>query len=460
MNLQFRVSDFCHFLRVADGITAMYNSLGLGVIFLTNEIAEIFSNAIGGIIKEEDFDLSMDEKEEIFRALIERKLIFPLGERYDLEDYLKIQKLLNDEGVAVLYLLLTDGCNLGCSYCYIENILPGNYSFSMMKEETAMKGLELFASKISQEIEEPKVILYGGEPLLNMDLVFKVINRFNEMKLSGKLPSKTSLTINTNATLINTFFLDFVQDKNIQIAVSLDGTKEMHDAMRKYKNGSGTYDKVIRNCELMVERGVNFGFSVTITKANINCLEDVLLWIYEKFGIRSIGFNIAIHQTEKILGMSEEQYAELVTQKLINCFKICRNLGIYEDRIMRKVDAFVKGYPYAYDCGAPGDQFVVSPEGLIGVCQAYCGDKKYFVPMSEIDSEESRQIWRDWRSRSPLYQKQCYQCISLGICGGGCPYNAELRTGSIWGIDKSFCTHSKGTVEFLIKDLYEQTVNG
>lgn len=454
----YRISDFCHFFEVSSDMVALYNSLNLGVLFVDKTIAMIFSNAIGGIFDYGDIDLSMGEKAILIQSLLERRLVYPLGERHDLEDYLKMQNLLKDEGVSVLYLLTTDGCNLGCKYCYIENILPENYSFSMMKEETAMKGLQLFSEKISNMIEEPKVVIYGGEPLLNMPVVCKIIDRFKEMKFSGKLPPKTSLTINTNATLIDKVFLDFIQGKDVEIAVSLDGTREMHNAMRKYRDGKGTYDKVIANCELMAMRNVKFGFSVTITRANINYMEDILTWMCEKFKIGSIGFNIAIHQTDEILGMTEEAYAKLVTQKLINCFKICRDKGIYEDRIMRKVDAFVNGYPYTYDCGAPGDQFVISPEGLVGVCQAYCGDKKYFVQMDEIDSPKSQQIWKDWRSRSPLYQSQCYQCISLGICGGGCPYNAELKTGSIWGIDETFCIHSRGTVEFLIKDLYEQIV--
>jgi uncharacterized protein len=124
---------------------------------------------------------------------------------------------------------------------------------------------------------------------------------------------------------------------------------------------------------------------------------------------------------------------------------------------MRKVNAFVAGYPYIYDCGAPGDQLVVSPEGMVGVCQAYCGNKKNFVPMDDIGKPAEHQIWSEWRFRSPLYQEQCYSCISLAICGGGCPYNAELKTGSIWGVDEAFCIHSKKTVEYLIKDLFKQT---
>ena len=173
----------------------------------------------------------------------------------------------------------------------------------------------------------------------------------------------------------------------------------------------------------------------------------------------SIGFNILVDREERLMGMSEEAYAETVTKQLIRCFEICREKGIYEDRIMRKVNAFVRGYPYINDCGAPGDQMVVTPDGFVGVCQAYCASKKYFVPLEEFKHPKEHPIWNEWRFRSPLYQRQCYNCVALGLCGGGCPYNAELKQGTIWGIDETFCVHSKGTLEYLLKDLHAKATS-
>jgi len=449
----YRISDFCHFVDVGNNTTAIYNALTLGILFLNNKTADYIKLSEGGIIDAEMGNLPDDLIDELSK----RRMIFPLGERYDLDDYKRIRGLLKGTGVAILYLLLTDGCNLGCSYCYIENGLPKDYAFSQMSEDTAERALQLFIRSISPNVVEPKIVLYGGEPLLNMKTLFYVVKKVSELKESGMLPPKTDLIINTNATLVDDAFLDFVAKYQVQISVSLDGTKEMHDLMRKQKDGRGTYDKVIANCRLMAERKFDFGFSVTITRANIHELEQILCQIHHEFDIKAIGFNIALYPTEAIMGMSEMEYAQLTTEKLISCFKICRKIGIFEDRIMRKVTAFVQGYPYIYDCGAPGDQLVITPDGMAGVCQAYIGSKENFVPMDEIKDVTKHPLWSKWRFRSPLYQKQCVSCISLGICGGGCPYNAEMKTGSIWGIDKTFCLHSTETVKFLIKDLYDQT---
>jgi len=101
-----------------------------------------------------------------------------------------------------------------------------------------------------------------------------------------------------------------------------------------------------------------------------------------------------------------------------------------------------------------GDQLVITPDGMAGVCQAYIGSKENFVPMDEIKDVTKHPLWSKWRFRSPLYQKQCVSCISLGICGGGCPASAELKTGSRYNLDERACHHSKQTLEWLIWDAY------
>lgn len=456
MKQYLRISDFCHIQPVGDGASALYNTLTAGVLFVEDSIAELLKGAIGSVFALDDIPLPADQRDVLFRELFDRHLAFPLGRRYDLEDYQKMQGLFNSNGVSILYLLLTDGCNLGCKYCYIENAMPSTHVFSTMTQEVAEAALQSFASVVACDVEEPQIILYGGEPLLNKQLIDWVIHRIFSLKLEGILPEKTGITINTNGTLIDQAFIDCVKGKNIQISISLDGKRNMHDMMRCYRSGIGSFDDVFTACRRMRENGVDFGFSVTITKANIDNMREIIVWLQEEFQINSVGFNIVIDRNEELLGMPEKLFADKLTQQLIECFKLCREKGIYEDRIMRKVDAFIKGYPYFYDCGAPGDQMVVTPEGMVGVCQAFCGSKKYFIPLVELTDPITHPIWQQWRFRSPFYQKQCYSCIALGVCGGGCPYNAEKQHGSIWALDDMFCTHAQGTISFLLQDLYQQ----
>jgi len=181
-------------------------------------------------------------------------------------------------------------------------------------------------------------------------------------------------------------------------------------------------------------------------------LEEVFEWFKDYLDVRGLGFNLFLNTPSF---KANEEYARQATEKIIRCYEIARKYGIYEDRIMRKVKAFVEGKPHFIDCGGCGRQIVVSPDGKIGVCHAYVGSKKYFVGDITKDFDPFRDpVFIEWNKRSPLNIPQCFDCEALGICGGGCVYNAEMNNGSIWTIDRPFCVHSKEILQWLIWDLY------
>ena len=108
------------------------------------------------------------------------------------------------------------------------------------------------------------------------------------------------------------------------------------------------------------------------------------------------------------------------------------------------------------DCAGCGGEIAVAPGGEIGVCHGAVGAKDYFVPLTPQLDPHVHPYWLEWRSRSPFNMPECIDCVALGICGGGCPYEAFLQKGSIWALDERFCVHAKITLKFLIQDLYEK----
>ncbi len=165
----------------------------------------------------------------------------------------------------------------------------------------------------------------------------------------------------------------------------------------------------------------------------------------------SLGFNILISPQHP--EPARLVYADNVADAIIACFKTAREEGIYEDRIMRKVRSFVQGKINFYDCGGCGGQLVIAPNGQIGVCQAYCGTKKYFNEFSASFDPYTHPYWQEWRMRSPIGMDQCADCIALGNCGGGCAYAAENCHGNILDLDDIFCVFSKKVIQFLVSDL-------
>jgi len=460
MNLQ--VSDFCHFVNSTEKLTALYNALTLGVVIVDKKTATLFQGIKNKVIssdKVEAFRLQKDG-DKLIDQLVEHKLVFPLGQRLDLEDYYKIQAHLSCKRIGIVYLLMTDTCNLACTYCFVENAMPGGHKFSAMSEETAKYGTDLFAKSLKQSsgIEEPQIIFYGGEPLINFRVVENTLHYIHQLKTSGTLPDNTSITINTNGTLITDKVVSILKNvENLNVAISLDGPKEIHDHCRPYHHSGGSYEDIMRGHRLLADNGIEAGFCCTISRHNVEQLEDIARWFVETLSAKSMGFNVMIEspKAEDARGEATE-YARKAAQQIIKCFRFFREQGVHEDRIMRKVNAFVDGRVYYHDCGGCGQQLVVSPDGMVGVCQGYCGTKKYFVQPDATFNPLEHHIWDQWKYRSPLFMPQCRNCIALSICGGGCPYSADLRNGSIWEVDDIFCVHAKATTEFLIRDLVEK----
>ena len=100
---------------------------------------------------------------------------------------------------------------------------------------------------------------------------------------------------------------------------------------------------------------------------------------------------------------------------------------------------------------------VIAPDGRIGVCQDFVKPRKYF-PSSVHDADHDGlmdRLFGEWRDRSPFNMLECQECPALGICGGGCPASAELKTGDRYNIDERACHHSMQTLEWLVWDSFE-----
>jgi len=140
---------------------------------------------------------------------------------------------------------------------------------------------------------------------------------------------------------------------------------------------------------------------------------------------------------------------------LIEYFILAREVGVYEDRIMRKAKSFMNKRIHAYDCQALGAQLVCSPDGQLGICHEGIGTKQFFFDkVSKKFDFHNNVIIKEWKQRTPLNMPQCFACPAIGICGGGCVYGSWLRNGSIWSVDDRFCIHSLTTLKWLIWDLF------
>jgi len=393
------------------------------------------------------------------RQLWNKKILVGLEEE-EMQDVETLRSFLEEPAIAILYLLLTDACNIACRYCFFEGGMPQGYKFSLMPAETAKMGIDLLAKFYSRKYlskgkEGPHIILYGGEALLNWPVLEEALRYIRELKGRGILPKNTQITLNTNGILMTREIAQVLIDYSVSISISLDGPACMHDQMRVDHEGRGTYDRVMETISMLQEMGANVGTCCTVDAHNIDHLEEVTHWMIDELGMPSLGFNTLLESAARPIPNPEE-YGPKVGEKLVNCFEIARRSGVYEDRFMRKVNAFVQGDFYFADCGGCGMQIAVAPNGEVGTCHAFCGTRNYFVVPDDNFDPTKHSYWVEWRRRSPINMEQCLGCIALANCGGGCPHNAYVKRGSIWEVDDVFCQHAIQAVTFLIKDLYDQ----
>lgn len=145
----------------------------------------------------------------------------------------------------------------------------------MMSKETAEKAVEfaIAGSKMRHNLE---LDLFGGEPLMNPEVVKHVINYVRRREFeTGK---NIKLTLTTNGTLLNDDIIQFLNDNRVMLVLSLDGKKETHDNMRPFPNKTGSYDAAVRGFKKVIEsrNGKNYYLRGTYTHFNPHFAEDTL----------------------------------------------------------------------------------------------------------------------------------------------------------------------------------------
>jgi uncharacterized protein len=455
------IPDLTHEFK-KQGVVAFYSSLKMKPVFVKEAIAKQIRSIFCSPTEESYFfeackDI-LKSPERLLAELKEAKIL--------VEESVSTKEVIEWHGktftgnpyISIMYLIFTDRCNLGCRYCFVMNKFDGKISYGDMSRDVAELALQTFSRCIKKKPEnfedEKTIICYGGEPLLNFSVLRDVFERVQEMKKEGELPKSTVISMNSNGTLIDREIAKTLKEFKVALAISLDGDQWANDSCRLYKGGKPTFKDVSRGLKICQDVGVDVGISCTLNLESIRNFERTLDMIVEDFKVKSLGFNIVLSNKEYPL---EENYDREATEKIIEAFQIFRRLGIQEDRIMRKVESFSNGQVYPFDCGAAGGgQFVVAPNGQIGICHGYLGTGKYFsshVSNSEFNPSLDS-VFQEWSKRSPLNIERCFTCPALGICGGGCPMYAEDLKGNIWELDRRFCIHAKTILDWLIWDLF------
>jgi len=453
-----RMSRWAHFFE-RHGVTALFNSVSLGLMFLPEETSRSLESLLRkpkrmGEIKEA-------VGADVVEALVNENILVTDG--FDDLKYFEgvRQKLSEEVTLELMYLLVTDHCNLRCGYCFEDapiQIKP--FHPIHMSVEIAREAIDLYARMVTRysDPKKKKVIhLYGGEPLMNRDVVRFAVDYICELKARKRLPATCETAIVTNGIFLDDETARFLSEKGVTVGVSIDGPRAINNLYRKAKDGKlDVFTAVMKALDLLRKYKAKVGLSVTLTPEAVQNFDQLLAFLIDEVGwVDGVSLNI-LHFNPSV-ALSPNYYSDAVGCQ-ITAFKRFRALGMYEDRMMRKAKAFINRQPIYADCGVVGNQLVIAPDGQIGVCQDFVKPRTYFrgsVMDRDIDPVTAG-LFEGWRKRSPFFMEDCFDCPAMGICGGGCPASAELKTGSRWSLDERACAHGKMVLEWLIWETYAQ----
>ena len=176
--------------------------------------------------------------------------------------------------VKALCLHIAHDCNLACKYCFAEE---GEYHGrrALMDYETGKQALDFLIAN-SGSRRNLEVDFFGGEPLLNFDVVKQLVAYGREQE---KLHDKHfRFTLTTNGVLLNDDIMEFANKEMDNVVLSIDGRKEVHDRMRPFRKGAGSYDLIVPKFQKLAESRNQDRYYVrgTYTHFNTDFSKDVL----------------------------------------------------------------------------------------------------------------------------------------------------------------------------------------
>ena len=351
--------------------------------------------------------------------------------------------------IKALCLHVAHTCNLNCSYCFASQ---GKYhgERALMSFEVGKRALD-FLIENSGTRRNLEVDFFGGEPLMNFDVVKKLVKYARSIeKEKGK---NFRFTLTTNGVLVDDDVIDFANKEMSNVVLSLDGRKEVHDRYRVDYQGRGSYDTIVPKFQKFVKArgGKNYYMRGTFTHANPDFLEDIKTMLNLGFTELSMepvvaaeGDEAALTEEDKPVVMKQyEELAELMLKR----DKEGKPFTFYHYMID------LAGGPCIYKrisgCGSGTEYMAVTPWGDLYPCHQFVGDEKF--KLGDIwHGVENKEIQNEFASCNVYARSECRDCWARLYCSGGCAANAYHATGSVKGVYKYGCDLFKKRMECAI----------
>ena len=314
-------------------------------------------------------------------------------------------------------------CNLRCGYCFASQ---GDFQGlrSLMSAEVGKKAL-LYLATNSENRYNLEVDFFGGEPLMNFDVVKELVEYGRSIE--KKYNKHFRYTITTNGMLLSDEIINYVNEHMDNVVMSLDGVKEVNDAMRPTISGNGSYDIIVPKFKKLIEKRGDKDYFIrgTFTKFNIEFAKDVIH--FSDLGFKSTSMEPVVSEPglpytieEYDLETIYKQY-DLLAQEMIKRKGTKKEFGFFHFNVdLNQGPCIIKRVT---GCGAGSEYVAITPEGDIYPCHQFVGDEDF--KMGNILEETFNKKVSDQFKNADIYNKEkCKECWAKFYCSGGCHANA------------------------------------
>lgn len=389
--------------------------------------------------------------DEIFE-LYEAKILFSE------DDYERFAKYSVASPVKAMCLLISQDCNLRCEYCFAET---GDFGMgrSLMSLETGKKAID-FLLKNSGNRENLELDFFGGEPLMNFDVVREVVEYAR--KREKEYGKRYRFTVTTNGMLLTDDKIDFINKEMSNVVLSIDGRKCVNDKVRRRVDGTGCYDAIIGKFKNLVEKRGDKEYYVrgTFTRYNLDFSEDVF-HLYEQ-GFDQISVEPVVAPEEAAYSLREQELPRIfdeydkLTERIIENDKAGKHFNFFH--FMLDLDQGPCAIKRLRGCGCGNEYVAISPNGDIFPCHQFVGIDEW--KMGNLNDGTFNTEIKSEFANTHIYSKpDCKKCWAKFYCSGGCNANNFIYAGDIHNAYKMSCEIERKRLEcaIYIKALKAQT---
>lgn len=348
--------------------------------------------------------------------------------------------------VKALCLHIAHDCNLACRYCFAEE---GEYHGrrALMSFEVGKKALDFLIAN-SGARKNLEVDFFGGEPLMNWQVVKDLVAYGREQE---KIHNKNfRFTLTTNGVLLDDEVMEFCNREMGNVVLSIDGRKEVHDFMRPFRKGAGSYDLIVPKFQKFAESRNQDKYYVrgTFTHYNLDFAADVLH--LADLGFKQISVEPVVAPPTEDYAIREEdlpiifeQY-DILAREMIRRQKEGRGFNFFHFMVD------LTGGPCVYKrlsgCGSGTEYLAVTPWGDFYPCHQFVGNEEFLLGNVE-DGIVRTDLTCEFKKCNVYSKKECSTCFARFYCSGGCAANSYNFTGKINDVYEIGCKMQQKRIE-------------